>query len=51
MQDSFGFNPVWFIVAGNVLKISTSMLYYDACPTCKKKVLEEGEGFRCNICQ
>jgi len=34
-------------VLGNVTYIPERTMYYEACPDCKKKVMEEGSGWRC----
>lgn len=44
-----------FKVTSNLTKIfipedPTRLLYYMACPDCKKKVMEEGVHYRCENC-
>ena len=42
--------PDYFNARASILYIRPGTLYYTACPTCNKKVVDDGEGWRCEKC-
>lgn len=42
--------PEYFNARASILYVRPGTLYYTACPTCNKKVLDDGEGWRCERC-
>lgn len=42
--------PDYFNTRATILYIRPNSLYYTACPECNKKVMDEGEGWRCEKC-
>lgn len=40
----------YFNTRATILYIRPNSLYYTACPECNKKVVDEGEGWRCEKC-
>ncbi|GAA5797111.1 putative replication factor-A protein 1 [Helicostylum pulchrum] len=51
-EDNLGVSkPAYFSFRGTVVFIKTENPAYPGCPTCKKKVLMEENGWRCEKCQ
>ncbi|WFD49169.1 Replication factor A protein 1 [Malassezia furfur] len=42
--------PDYFNTRATILYIRPNNLYYTACPECNKKVIDEGDGWRCEKC-
>jgi len=49
--NEFTETPSYFSTIANVTFFSTKQMYYQACKKCRRKVVEEGEGFKCNSCE
>ncbi|RUP45011.1 hypothetical protein BC936DRAFT_148730 [Jimgerdemannia flammicorona] len=52
-DESLGMNekPDYFVTKGTVIFFRQETISYPACKECKKKVIEEGTGWRCEKCQ
>ncbi|WFD44641.1 Replication factor A protein 1 [Malassezia psittaci] len=42
--------PDYFHTRATILYVRPNNLYYPACPECNKKVIDEGDGWRCEKC-
>eukprot|EP01134_Creolimax_fragrantissima_P000499 CFRG0499T1 len=50
-QASMTAQPVYFITNGYIDVMRKENFIYNACPSCNKKVLDTGNGYRCEACQ
>ena len=51
-MGGFGQKSKFYKISGHVSKMvgETDKMYYLSCPECKRKVIEEPVGFRCDHC-